>query len=289
MAKKVTVDKDKLIKLYIDEQLSTRDIAKLLGTSQSTVRRKMKLYGIEARDAVQSKNTPSYKQKVEDLAERYRNEYTVYYNKVCPQCGKEFTVTSKQKDKIYCSKECANNSLKTPIKKQYCERCGKEIEITNNRNYKRKYCSDCMLIGRAETQRNRIKTNCAYCGKELFVTPSVYNSYKHHYCDVKCMAKYFAEHYSGENSPTYKNGKRHYQGNWKQAREARLEIDKHICQICGKTEEENKRSLDVHHIKSYHDFEDKIEANQIDNLVSLCTDCHRFVHSNANVDKIYIK
>ena len=53
MAKKVTVDKDKLIKLYIDEQLSTRDIAKLLGTSQSTVRRKMKLYGIEARDMVQ--------------------------------------------------------------------------------------------------------------------------------------------------------------------------------------------------------------------------------------------
>lgn len=289
MAKKKIINKEILEDLYIKQQLSTRDIAKILNVGQTTVRRKMQLYDIPARNQQQAQETYVYKEKRRQLAERFHEEYTVYYDKVCAYCGDSFTVTSEQKNKKYCSKNCANNALKKPIEKQYCQRCGKEIEITNDRNYKRKYCNDCITEGRAETLRNRIKTNCAYCGKELFVIPSIYNKYKHHYCDVKCMAQYFAEHYTGENSPTWKNGKKHYTGNWKQAREARLELDQYVCQICGKTEDENGRSLDVHHIQSYHDFDDKFEANKIENLISLCTDCHRFVHSNANINKIYMK
>lgn len=102
------------------------------------------------------------------------------------------------------------------------------------------------------------------------------------------MAKHYSEIYSGENSPTWSGGKRHYQGNWlKQAKLCR-DRDEHVCKICGKTEEENGKALDVHHIKKYKQFEDPKEANKLENLISLCHHCHRFVHSNSNIDRVYI-
>lgn len=30
-------------------------------------------------------------------------------------------------------------------------------------------------------------------------------------------------------------------------------------------------------------------ANQLDNLICLCHSCHSFVHSNSNIDKLFIK
>jgi predicted HNH restriction endonuclease len=47
--------------------------------------------------------------------------------------------------------------------------------------------------------------------------------------------------------------------------------------------------MDVHHIKKYRLFEDPNEANNLDNLISLCHSCHSFIHSNSNIDKLYIK
>ena len=41
-------------------------------------------------------------------------------------------------------------------------------------------------------------------------------------------------------------------------------------------------------IRNYRYFDNKTQANQIDNLVCLCNKCHSFVHSKQNVNKIYI-
>ena len=103
------------------------------------------------------------------------------------------------------------------------------------------------------------------------------------------MAKHYAQIYTGENSPTWNGGKRHYEGHWLRQRKLALERDGYICQLCGTTQEENGRELDVHHIRPYKLFNDKNEANQLDNLISLCHHCHRFIHSNHNIDGIYIR
>lgn len=64
--------------------------------------------------------------------------------------------------------------------------------------------------------------------------------------------------------------------------------DNYTCQLCGVHEEEWHKQMDVHHIINYREFEDKDEANQLDNLVCLCNKCHSFVHSNLNTNYIYI-
>jgi len=52
--------------------------------------------------------------------------------------------------------------------------------------------------------------------------------------------------------------------------------DRRKCQICEKTELENKEKLSVHHI----DYNK--QNNNIDNLVSLCRNCHRKTNFNRN-------
>lgn len=105
------------------------------------------------------------------------------------------------------------------------------------------------------------------------------------------MAQHYAQIYTGENSPTWKGGvNKHYKGNWLHQAALCRERDNNCCQICGKTYEENdNHNMDVHHIKKYRLFENPEEANQLDNLISLCHNCHSFIHSNSNIDKLYIK
>lgn len=61
------------------------------------------------------------------------------------------------------------------------------------------------------------------------------------------------------------------------------ELDKYVCQMCGKTEEENVRDngrvLNVHHI----DY-DKMN-NAITNLISLCDSCHSHSHPARQEDR----
>lgn len=47
--------------------------------------------------------------------------------------------------------------------------------------------------------------------------------------------------------------------------------------------------MDVHHIRKYRLFEDPKEANKLENLISLCHSCHSFIHSNYNIEKLYIQ
>lgn len=104
------------------------------------------------------------------------------------------------------------------------------------------------------------------------------------------MANGYKTRFSGENSPTWKGGKsHHYTGNFYKARKEARERDKFTCQLCGITEEEYGHELSVHHIESYRHFKDKKEANKLDNLVSLCEPCHRFVHSKKNTNGVFIK
>ncbi len=298
---KKSITKEELEELYINQELSTRDIAKQLGVGQTTIRRWLAKHNIKTRSSKEAKKTSVYLEKQQVLAERYKEEYKKDYAKICPMCGKEFHVDGRHKKQKYCSEECVRESKVTrPSRinengeREYhntytCELCGKTYDFWSSRFYKRRFCDNCLSKHKSDLFTNKIKTTCGYCGKEIEVIPSRFYSNKYCYCDTTCMAKHYSEIYSGENSPTWKGGDPgHYKGHW--IRQAKLcrERDNNTCQICGKTKEEQGQNMDVHHIKRYRYFEDPEEANKLDNLISLCHCCHSFVHSNSNIDKLYI-
>ena len=281
---------DDIYDLYITKQLSQRDVAANLGIGQTTVRRLLNKFQITSRTSIESKNTDSYKVKLKKCAERYSKEYKIYRTKQCAFCEKEFVVDGEHKKNKFCSVECQKAAYKKehPRKIYFCKLCGAPI-ILEGRNYKRIYCDNCKDKWRSYAFSKKITVKCAYCGKDIEATPSRVETYKHLYCDMGCMAKHYAIIYTGENSPTWKGGKgHHYIGGFYTQRKLARKRDNYTCQLCNITEEEYGKELSVHHIKNYRLFNDKVEANKLENLICLCEPCHRFVHSNSNEHHIFI-
>jgi DEAD/DEAH box helicase domain-containing protein len=77
--------------------------------------------------------------------------------------------------------------------------------------------------------------------------------------------------------------------NWAQQRNRALARDGHRCRHCGAPERPN-RAHDVHHIQPFRTYgyirgenDRYLEANRLDNLVTLCTSCHRRVEEDLMV------
>lgn len=63
--------------------------------------------------------------------------------------------------------------------------------------------------------------------------------------------------------------------------------DNAICQNCGKhhNTESNRGNFHIHHITSFQVKEKRLD---LDNLVLLCKECHRWVHSKNNINNKFI-
>ena len=260
------IEKDILYDMYINKQMSTRDIAEELDCGQSTVRRYLDKYNIKARTIKESKQTDTYIDKMQGTWDSYKEKYKNRIIKYCKYCGKEMELMPSEK-KIYCNQECFANHLREESKeklKNYdktCVVCGETIIPSNGKIYDRKYCSiECRSKDFSEKFTDRVIVNCGYCGKEINVIKSKLNNEKI-YCNSECMAKDYEIRFSGKNSPSWKGGKKHYQGDWQKSRNKARKRDNKTCQLCRITEKELERQMDVHHIKNYRLFEDKFEAN----------------------------
>lgn len=225
----------------------------------------------------------------------------------CEICGNEI-ITRPSRIKTgrgrFCSTACqgkwqsrARSGKNHPAWKEstvICQDCGCEFHIKPSALEKGdgKYCSmkcyNASKSGHWTGQENpnwkpAVFVICAQCNKQLKICPSKLNMYKHHFCSIECKAKWQSIHLSGENAYAWRGGSmpRYYGPNWpRQSRKARRR-DEYKCQCCGKTQEQNRKRLDVHHIKPMRKFgyvpgenEHYKEANRLDNLVSLCTTCH---------------
>ena len=97
-----------------------------------------------------------------------------------------------------------------------------------------------------------------------------------------------------ENHPNYKGGltpeRQSFYASieWSDAVKKVWERDDAICQRCGiRHNTETKRgTFHIHHIVSFIVRELR---SDIDNLILLCKDCHEFIHSKKNVEKLFIK
>lgn len=108
---------------------------------------------------------------------------------------------------------------------------------------------------------------CDYCGSQI-VGGRLKRGYRT--CSVECNQKYWdqvkkQDRLSNKRSPTF----------WATYRHECLERDKYICQDCGAKENSDRiHPHEVHHIVPIY----RGGTNQLENLITLCHECHRIRH-----------
>lgn len=115
---------------------------------------------------------------------------------------------------------------------------------------------------------------CQHCGREIEV-PEWYRDrgLSLHYCSAECRVAWTRQQPSFE--VMLQAGRPGRGANWEvQSLQAR-ERDGFACQVCGVTEEELGRRLDVHHRIPFSRFRSNVEANKLEHLVSVCSACHQ--------------
>jgi hypothetical protein len=140
-------------------------------------------------------------------------------NKICKICNKPFTTYNK--NAIFCSLSCRNNSMIKRIE-CVCIKCGKKFLVKPYIIKKRqgKFCSNnChskwISNNKGKNSYNykpKIKCVCKQCNKEFFVKPHIITDGRGKFCSHKCHLQYN----KGKNHKQYK------------------EKVKKICKKCGK-------------------------------------------------------
>ncbi|MGZ6347285.1 MAG: Zn-binding domain-containing protein, partial [Anaerolineales bacterium] len=83
-------------------------------------------------------------------------------------------------------------------------------------------------------------------------------------------------------SGNWTNDPNDYGPGWSHLRDAVRLRDGHRCRVCGVVESGNKQH-DVHHKVPFRQFQSIIEANRMDNLVTLCSTCHHKAEANLRM------
>ena len=119
---------------------------------------------------------------------------------------------------------------------------------------------------------------CKVCDKPIWVMSC--HAKTKLYCSQVCksLSQTFCDSLIPEDLKT--GGKKYYGPNWLQQRKRARKRDNYTCQnlSCRITEDEYGQELSVHHKVPFVYFNDYLEANKLDNLISLCEPCHRKEH-----------
>lgn len=221
--------------------------------------------------------------------------------KICRRCGKYLPHTSEFFKRDIKIKKSGFSS----VCKKCCSMDQKEYYKKHKRKINKstiKYNSDTLICTHHKifdsiksyediyiTEENIPLFLCAYCGKRfrpkrssvdirLRTINGEYSGESRLYCSEECKT----------SCPTYKTSK--YPKGFKlntsrevdpQIRQMCFERDNWECQKCGANnrdtiEGQDGVQLHCHHIKGY--AQNKILANDIDNVITLCKECHNEVH-----------
>lgn len=136
---------------------------------------------------------------------------------------------------------------------------------------------------------NRIIKICEHCGCEYEVEQRLVRISK--FCSKQCRYDHDSKRFKGENNPNYKGGVSperqclYASRMWNEIKKNIFERDEYKCKRCGDTGTIKNYSLRIHHIIPF-----EVEATRldIDNMVLLCRNCHKFVHSKKNLNNEFL-
>ena len=141
----------------------------------------------------------------------------------------------------------------------------------------------------AEDERVRgqdeVPVRCRACGK-TFGQPRWYTlqGVRLHFCGSTCREAW-EQVQTDEPFRLELRGRPKYRGgNWDVQSARARERDEYRCQMCGVSEDEMKKQLDVHHKVPARTFESPADANQLSNLISVCRSCHKKLEEEGRGD-----
>jgi len=201
--------------------------------------------------------------------------------KYCDNCRKkEYNKKYKRyrerhPEKVRITKENWKKSNPDKISKYnktYRKKHEYELKIRRTK-YDKKYQDS--LKGIINLNKKRYIKICKNCNKEFKTKQSNAN-----FCSMDCYNSYRSgkNHWNWKGGITPENRKLRNSIKFKNWRENIFERDNYTCQICkNKSEKNNKVIIHPHHIKSFSKYPDY--RFDINNGITLCYDCHRWVHS----------
>ncbi len=154
-------------------------------------------------------------------------------------------------------------------------------EFPSPRRYSKRLYTCCKYCGNVRNGLLKMKgfyRLCKVCDKPIWVMTC--HSKTNFFCSQECksISQTFCDSLISKDLKT--GSKKYYGPNWLQQRKRARKRDNYTCQnpTCGITEEEYGQELSVHHKAPFVYFNDYLEANKLDNLISLCEPCHRKEH-----------
>lgn len=196
----------------------------------------------------------------------------------CRRCGKSFRRPPSKAGRPYCSRKCFYDARFGDDRRvsKRCAHCKKPVVINawraNNRG--RIFCS---FRCRCDANKTCQILKCNSCGITFEKRKSYAARSANHFCSPKCSKAFHV----GKNHQRFIGGVG-YGREWPTIAET-IRIRDGNCTRCGKTSADNKRALDVHHLKPFNDFgyARRLEAHAETNLVSLCRSCHKLVEEQS--------
>lgn len=180
----------------------------------------------------------------------------------CLHCQKPLPKEAKQKRAKFCGRACFAEYRKRP---RFCTECGTQTSQGANG-----LCWACYTKKRG-LQRTGETAPCAYCGTLVYRYAANLKATARTF-GVFCSHQCFGLFVRGEKNPNYTTGKtvgRNYATGWKAAKKSALTRDGHRCVDCKKA----SSRLEVHHLDGSK------ENHALENLVTLCSTCHKLRHS----------
>lgn len=197
---------------------------------------------------------------------------------ICALCGKP-APSPRQKS---CSAKCAYTLRKLKTRKpRTCPVC--QREYFSKGAIRLKYCSK-RCYNTAAHALAFVEFDCANCGKHVRRRKVRTRPGLNRVCSRECWQVYNV----GDRTSQWRGGSDPNRGTrWVRLAEQIRERDGHTCQRCGRTQDENGERLAVDHIRPWRSFDNKAEANDPANLVSLCKKCHG--HKTSKIERAWLK
>ena len=196
---------------------------------------------------------------------------------VCPVCGAKFqrypANLKRVKYTVVCSRACLYKGRSLGIIKREVQQ---PYQVTEEG---RQAWRDAASQRVGQLRKPPIAFTCETCGEEVLIPRGKScPARQFRFCSHGC-ANIGAR---GAGNPAWRGGHERYYGpDWRSQRKAARKRDNYTCQRCSKTTKEAKRSLDVHHKTPFNQFASYEEANQLENLVTLCHPCHQYIEWNG--------